>query len=88
MSLTAQILRRINVPEDNQRIFQSDAAALEEAKRNKGVALAVAFVVTQDLAKGYLNRVSGPSLQTKGTWSALTLPTGPPRRWPPSWPGS
>jgi DNA-binding transcriptional LysR family regulator len=73
MGLTAQILRRISVPEDNQRIFQSDAAALEEAKRHKGVALAVAFVVSRDLATGYLKRVSGPSLPTKGTWSVLTL---------------
>jgi DNA-binding transcriptional LysR family regulator len=68
-----QILRRVSVPEDNQRIFQSDAAALEEAKRNKGVALAVAFVVAQDLAKGYLKRISGPALPTKGTWNVLTL---------------
>jgi len=30
------LLRRINVPEDRQRIFQSHAAALEEAKRGKG----------------------------------------------------
>ena len=36
-----QLLRRIGVPEDRQRIFQSDAAALEEAKRSKGVALAL-----------------------------------------------
>jgi DNA-binding transcriptional LysR family regulator len=68
-----QILRRIGVPEEHQRIFQSDAAALEEAKRNRGVALAVSFVVTPDLAKGHLKRVAGPPLPTKGTWNVLTL---------------
>ena len=68
-----QILRRIGVPEERQRIFQSDAAALEEAKRNRGVALAVSFVVTPDLANGYLKRIAGPSPPTKSTWSVLTL---------------
>jgi DNA-binding transcriptional LysR family regulator len=71
--LIPTILRRISVPEERQRIFQSDAAALEEAKRNKGVALAVSFVVSQDLANGYLKRVSGPALPTKGVWNVLTL---------------
>ena len=68
-----QVLRRVNVPEERQRIFQSDAAALEEAKRNKGIALAAAFVVSPDLAKGSLKRVSGPALPSKGTWHVLTL---------------
>jgi LysR family transcriptional regulator, low CO2-responsive transcriptional regulator len=68
-----QVLRRVNVPEERQRIFQSDAAALEEAKRNRGIALAAAFVVSPDLAKGSLKRVSGPALPSKGTWHVLTL---------------
>jgi DNA-binding transcriptional LysR family regulator len=70
---TADVLRRINVPEEHQRIFQSDAAALEEVKRNKGVALALGFVVSPDLAKGSLRRVSGPVLPTRGSWNVLTL---------------
>lgn len=69
----AGLLRRINVPEDRQRIFQSHAAALEEAKRGKGVALALSFVVSQDLANGDLKRVSAQSLQAQGAWSILTL---------------
>jgi DNA-binding transcriptional LysR family regulator len=67
------ILRRINVPENHQQIFQSHAAALEEAKRGKGVALAVSFAVSQDLANGDLKRVLGPSVQAQGAWSILTL---------------
>ena len=35
------MLRQVDVPEQQQRIFQSEAAALEEAKRGKGIALAV-----------------------------------------------
>lgn len=73
VGLVPALLRRVGVPENNQRIFQSDAAALEEAKRNKGIALAMAFVVAQDLAHGHLKRVSGPSLPTKGVWHVHTL---------------
>jgi LysR family transcriptional regulator, low CO2-responsive transcriptional regulator len=67
------ILRRINVPEDRQQIFQSQAAALEEAKRGSGVALTVAFAASQDIAHGDVKRLSGPLLQAQGTWSLLTL---------------
>jgi DNA-binding transcriptional LysR family regulator len=71
--LVPSILHRINVPDKNQRIFQSHAAALEEAKRNKGITLAVAFAVSQDLVKGDLVRVVGPSLQAEGSWSTTAL---------------
>jgi LysR family transcriptional regulator, low CO2-responsive transcriptional regulator len=67
------MLRRINVPEDHQRIFQSHAAAVDEAKRGKGVALAVSFSVSQDLANGDLKRIPGASLQAQGAWNILTL---------------
>ncbi len=69
----ADMLRRINVPEDRQRIFQSQAAATEEAKRGRGIALAVAFAVSPDLATGDLKRVLAQALQAQGTWSILTL---------------
>ena len=74
IGVVPDMLRRINVPEGHQRIFQSHAAALEEAKRNNGLALAVSFAIGRDLAKGDLVRISGPALQTDGTWCALTLP--------------
>jgi LysR family transcriptional regulator, low CO2-responsive transcriptional regulator len=74
------MLRRINVPENRQLIFQSHVAALEETKRGKGVTLAVSFAVSQDLAKGDLKRVSGQTVQAQGAWSILTLaePYAPP----------
>src|SRR5262249_36007715 len=67
-----EILRRISVPEEHQRIFQSHAAAVEEVKRGKGLALAVSFSVSQDLANGDLRRVAPQILQTHGAWSILT----------------
>jgi LysR family transcriptional regulator, low CO2-responsive transcriptional regulator len=71
--VTATALRRISVPEKRQRIFQSHAAALEEAMRGHGVAWAVSFAVAQDLANGRLVRIGGPGLQFGGVWNTLTL---------------
>ena len=62
------------MPEANQRIFQSEAAALEETKRTDGVALAVRFAVAGDLAARPAGRVEGPHLRAQGSWSALALP--------------
>ena len=68
-----QILRQVGVPENRQRIFQSHAAAVEEAKRGKGLALAVSFAVSQDLVGGDLVRIQSPALQVNGAWSIITL---------------
>ena len=70
---SAGLLRRLNVPEDRMQIFQSHAAALDQAKRGAGVALALSFAVSQDLANGHLRRIQGPTLQAQGGWSILTL---------------
>ena len=70
------MLRRMNVPEEHQQIFQSQAAALEEAKRGHGIALTVAFAAAQDLTNGDLRRVIGPTLQAQGSWSIITLADG------------
>ena len=68
------LLRELAVPEANQRIFQSEAAALEETKRRDGVALALRFAVTGDLAAGRLVTLDGPHLRARGTWAATALP--------------
>ena len=68
------MLRQLDIPEERQRIFQSHAAALEEAKRNNGVALALSFAVAADLANGRLVVVKGPGLQADGGWATMTLP--------------
>ena len=69
----AAILRDLAIPESQQRIFQSDAAALEEVQRVGGVTLAIGFSVGKDLADGRLVHIKGPGLQAPGEWCALTL---------------
>jgi LysR family transcriptional regulator, low CO2-responsive transcriptional regulator len=71
--IEAALLERLKIPADHQRIFQSHSAAVEEAKRGKGVALAVSFAVSPDLAHGDLKRVATQSLQAAGEWSVVTL---------------
>ena len=66
-------LKRIGVPESRQRIFQSEAAALEETKRTHGITLAVQFSVGADLKAGRLVRIDGPGLRARGTWAAITV---------------
>ena len=68
------MLRRIAVPEKQQQIFQSDAAALEETQRSDGVALAVKFSVAGDLAADRLVVLSGPGLRAQDSWVAMALP--------------
>jgi DNA-binding transcriptional LysR family regulator len=68
------LLRRQAIPEKNQQIFQSDAAALEEAKRSDGVALALRFAVSSDLAAARLRALEGSGLRAQGKWAALALP--------------
>jgi DNA-binding transcriptional LysR family regulator len=73
-SAVRTMLRRFDVPEERQRIFQSHAAALEQTRHNDGVALPLAFAVSDDLAHGRLVRISGAGVQADGLWNAMTLP--------------
>jgi LysR family transcriptional regulator, low CO2-responsive transcriptional regulator len=72
------LLRRLAVPEDRQQIFQSHAAAIEEAKRNKGVAPVLSLAVAQDLTRGQLVRVTGTDLHVDGVWHTMRLATSAP----------
>ncbi|MFD5747695.1 LysR family transcriptional regulator [Streptomyces sp. NPDC127033] len=72
--LVPSVLQQLQVDEENQRIFQSHAAALEEAKHGKGVALALSFSVTRALSGGELKQLLSPALPAKGSWNALALP--------------
>jgi DNA-binding transcriptional LysR family regulator len=69
----AGLLRRFAVGESHQRIFQNNAAAVEEAKRGSGVAFAVSFAVDADLATGRLVRLPVPAGSADGAWHTLTL---------------
>jgi DNA-binding transcriptional LysR family regulator len=68
------VLRRLGVPEKHQRIFQSQAAAIEEAKGSDAVALAVRFAVGADVTARRLSILDGPGLRAQGSWSAMALP--------------
>ena len=68
------VIRRLGVPEERQQIFQSHAAALEEAKRGRGLSLTLSFAVAPDLAAKSLVRIAGPHLRAQGAWSISTLP--------------
>jgi DNA-binding transcriptional LysR family regulator len=73
-SVVRGMLRRYDVPDGHQRIFQSHAAAIEETRHNQGVSLAVSFAVFEDIAKGRLVQLSGPGVVGDGVWSTMTLP--------------
>jgi LysR family transcriptional regulator, low CO2-responsive transcriptional regulator len=67
------VLRRLAVPEEHQQIFQSHAAAIEEAKRSKGVAPVLSFTVAQDIAHGDLVRLTGTHVAIDGGWHSFRL---------------
>ncbi|OBC13050.1 LysR family transcriptional regulator [Mycobacterium sp. 852013-50091_SCH5140682] len=71
----ASMLRSLAIPDARQRIFQSDAAALDEVQRVGGLTPTIGFAVAKDLTSGRLVHVKGPGLQISGEWSASTLPT-------------
>ena len=79
--LLQAMLLHLGIPESRQRIFQSDAAALEETKRTDGIGLALRFAVAGDLATGQLAMLNGPRLRARGRWAALALP---PHSHPPA----
>ncbi len=68
------MLGSLAIPESKQRIFQSHAAALDQARGGRGVAIMPENRVVKDLGSGALVRIDGPGTQADGTWSALTIP--------------
>jgi DNA-binding transcriptional LysR family regulator len=72
--LVAETLRRFSVPEDRMRIFQSQAAAMEEARRHRGVAVAVTFAAADDVRTGRLVVLQGPGTTAQGRWVAYASP--------------
>lgn len=73
-STVATLLRRLEVPEQGQRIFQSTAAALEETRRGHGITPVPSFVVADDLTAGRLVRVPVTPAPGDGRWHVMTLP--------------
>lgn len=71
--VTRQLLVANAVGEERQRIFQSHAAALDEARSGTGVALALGHAVTKELAAGTLVKVPGSRTSMEAVWTALAL---------------
>lgn len=71
--LTPALLQRFGIPEEKQRIFQSHAAAIIDAQ-GRGVAVAPAHYVADELNRRRLVAVNAPGAQVSGTWSTFTLP--------------
>ncbi|MGV0993045.1 MAG: LysR family transcriptional regulator [Mycobacterium sp.] len=70
----ARLLRGLGIPQNRQRIFQSDAAAIDEVQRVGGLAPAIGFAVAKDLAAGRLVQIKCAELQAGGEWYASALP--------------
>jgi DNA-binding transcriptional LysR family regulator len=70
----ARLLRGLGIPQNRQRIFQSDAAAVDEVQRVGGLAPAIGFAVAKDLAAGRLVQIKRADLQAGGEWCASALP--------------
>lgn len=72
--LVAKTLRRFAVPEDRMRIFQSQAAAMDEARRHRGITPAVRFAAADDLRTGRLVEIDGPGPAAQGRWAVYAPP--------------
>ena len=70
----AKLLAQLEIPDERQRIFPSDAAALDEAQRVGGLTLMPGFAVARHLRSGRVVAVKGTHLQHSGEWCATTLP--------------
>ncbi len=70
---TAALLRRFQVPEHHQRIFQSHAAALSEAHSGGGIGVVPEFRAAEAIANGTLCRVDVGGGAAGGIWTASSL---------------
>ena len=69
----ARILSHHGVSEGAQRIFQSHAAALTEARAGGGLAMCPASALATEVADGGLVELGGRGASVDGTWAAYTL---------------
>lgn len=70
---TRYVLDALGVPEANQRIFQSHAAALHEIRGGAGLSLALGFAVRSEIDAGGLAPVSSTSSWVASAWHASSL---------------
>lgn len=68
------LLQRAQVPEHRQRIYANHAAAVEEARNGKGIAIAPAFAVADALRTNSLRRIADRGYSAAGVWAIQSLP--------------
>ncbi len=72
-AVTNRILTELGVPEARQMVFQSNEAALAEARRGAGVAFALTHRAAAELQVGNLVEVGVPAVDSHGTWTAYVI---------------
>lgn len=70
-SAAARVLRHFAVAEDDQRIYQNHAAALNDARSGAGVALCPAHLLATEAAAGRLVSLDGPGGMVDGRWATF-----------------
>ena len=79
-TVVAGLLRRLGVPDDNIRVFPSQAAAWAAAAEGQGVAPAVAHLVAAEVSRRSLVQISTEGMPLELLWHATML--SPDRRGP------
>jgi DNA-binding transcriptional LysR family regulator len=72
-SETARLLQRLEVPDGNIGVFQSQTAAWAAAADGAGVAPAIEHLVSHQLRRGELSLVDMPGLPVEECWHATML---------------
>lgn len=67
------ILKRLEIPESSQRIYQSHSAALDEVRGGNGLGLALGFSAAKEIKAGTLGQVSGPGTVAEGLWNTFSM---------------
>ena len=67
-----ETLQQLEVPEDQQLVFQSSEAALAEARAGGGVAFALLHRVSKEIKAGKLATVTLPCAASHGTWTVYS----------------
>lgn len=71
--VSKQILERLRIREDEQRIYTSHAEALAQARNGRGIALVPKFVADRSTTGGELVVVNDKRCSATSTWSARSL---------------
>ncbi len=72
-SSSSRLLARLGVPEEQQLVFQSNAAALNEIQNEHGIALVPAHRVSAEVKAGRVAAIDAAGVMHDGIWTAYGL---------------